>query len=280
MLNSVEVRPANGGPVLMTLLVEGVDPNSPVVVKSISGLGPADVTVFKGDFSRDGGYYQGRRSAGRNVVLTLKLNADWANDTFVNEIREDLYSKFLEPALDTDGVMLVFKDPGFPDRYAIGYVETLPVDIFTKETTVQISLICVDPFLKSYLETTDSDVAGWASTTIPYDGTKKTGGLFNLEVKTNTTEANVWLGPDPNPQHLLLTGGNFLVGQTISINTTPGSRWIRQNGSDVMALLSPLYDDWLQLNKGDNLIRVSGGALGDGKVVLKDYTFRSAWWGA
>lgn len=280
MLNSIEVRPATGGPVLMTFDLDGVDPNSPVVVKSVSGLNPADVTVFKGDFSRDGGYYQGRRSAGRNIVLNLKLNPNWATQQMVSDIREDLYSNFLEPALDTEGVMLVLKDSVKPDRYAIGFVETLPADLFTKETTAQISLICVDPFLKSYDSTTDSDVVGWSSTTVPYDGSKKTGALFELLVKTATSEMNLYVGADPSPQRMQLENGVFAVDDVIEINTTPGSRWIRQNGSDVMALLSPLHDDWLQLNKGDNLVRACGDTLGDGKVVLMEYTFRSAWWGA
>lgn len=279
MLNSIEVQPATGGPVLMTLDLDGVDPNSPVVVQSVSGLNPSDVTVFKGDFSRDGGYYQGRRSAGRNLVLNLKLNPDWANDVMVSDIREDLYSNFLEPASDTEGVMLVFKDSSKPDRYAIGYVETFPADLFTKETTAQISLICVDPFIKSYDITTASDAVGWSQTTVAYDGSKKTGGLFELEVKTAVSAAHLYLGADPNPQRIRLENANFLVGDIISINTTPGSRWIRQNGSDVMTLLSPLQDDWLQFNKGDNLVRACGLVLGDGKVVLKEWTFRSAWWG-
>lgn len=273
MLQTVELRTADGGTLLKTLPLEAVDPNDTVVIKSITGLDPADVTIFKGDFSRDGGYYQGRRSSGRNPVMNLKLNPDWANNIMVSDIREEMYGILYEPSEDSDGLRMVLKDHAKPDRYLIGYTERSPADLFAKETDMQASLLCTDPFLKSVSTTAGADVAGWSQTVIPYDGSAKNGALFEFEVKTATAVMNLEVGLQK-----MTLNGNFLVGQTISINTEAGTRWIRQNGSDIMSALSAA-SVWARLRRGDNTVKSYGSVAGDGKVVLKNWTYRAAWWG-
>lgn len=257
-----------------TLNIDAVDPDEIIIVKSISGLDPADLTLFTGEFARSGGYYQGRRLAQRNPVFNLKLNPDYPNDVEVSDLREMLYSWFLEPSASSDGLQVILKDDRKPDRYFVGYTEKIPSDIFSDKPTAQVSMICVEPMLLSVTATAGALAAGWTSKIQAYAGSAKTGLSMTLLVKTATPQVIV----DLDGVTMTLTKA-FAVNDVITINTVEGSRSIRQNGSDIMATLSST-SKWVKLRKGNpNLLRIHGGVVNDGKVVMTSYTYQEAWWG-
>jgi hypothetical protein len=257
-----------------TLDIDAVNPDDIIIVKSISGLDPADVTLFTGEFARAGGYYQGRRPGQRNPVFNLKLNPDYAGDIEVSDIREMLYSWFFDPSPTVDYLKVVLKDDRKPDRYFLGYTEKLPAGIFEQSPTAQVSMICTDPYLKSVDVKTASDAAGWTTLPLDYQGSARNGLTMDFLVKTATNVMTV----DLDGVFMTLNRA-FAVNDVITIQTIEGQRLIRQNGSDIMASLSST-SKWLDLRKGSpNLLRVHGGAVGDGKVVMTSYTFREAWWG-
>jgi hypothetical protein len=257
-----------------TFAIDAVDPDEIIIVKSISGLDPAALTLFTGDFARDGGYYQGRRSEQRNPVFNLKLNPDYAADVAVSDIREMLYGWFLEPSATSDGLQVVLKDDRRPDRYFTGYTENIPSDIFTNEPTAQISMLCVDPWIWSLAPVTETLAAGWTTRTLPYQGSKQAGFQMTLLVKTATNQVII----DLDGVKMTLNK-SFAVNDVITINTSKGFRYIRQNGSDIMVTLSST-SSWLLLRKGSpNLLKIHGGVENDGKVVMTDYIFQDAWWG-
>ena len=259
----------------MTLNIETVSPDEILVLKSISGLTSTDVTLYVGDFASYGGYYQGRRPGKRNPVMTFKINPDYKNNVEASDIRETLYRMFHEPTLGSDGVQVLLKDDRKPDRYFIGYTEKIDADHFDKKQEAVVSMICTDPLLKSANTTTASDAVGWVSTNINYDGSADTGIELTLKVKTATTQIVV----DINGVTMTLSkAAGFAVNDTIYINTNIGSRAIKQNGTDVMATLVST-SKWLQLTQPVNTFKTYGTAVGDGKVALMSYIFRSAWWG-
>lgn len=260
----------------MTLEIGNADPDQIIIIESISGLDPADVTNFTGDFARDGGYYQGRRSAGRNPVFNLKLNPDYANDIEVSDIREMLYDMFLEPSPNNDGLLVELIDDRKPNRFFVGYTEKLPADIFSRDTKAQVSMICVDPFLRSTDQTIGHDAVGWTSVNVTYDGSKRIGLYSKFLVKTAVNQMHF----DINGVIMTLNkpSGNYAVNDVIEVNTEIGSRSIKLNGTDIMAHLAS-GAKWPELNKGVNAVKAYGTAVGDGKVVMTDYTYRAAWWG-
>jgi len=260
----------------VTLDIESVDPSDIVIVESISGLDPSDVTVFMGDYSRDGGYYQGRRSSGRNPVFNLKLNPDYPNDIEVSDIREMLYDWFLEPSPGSDELMVTLKDDRKPDRYFVGVTEKLPADIFSRDTKAQVSMLCADPFLRSVDQVVGHDAVGWISVPVTYEGSKRVGGFFQFLVKTATNTLNFDIGGVL--MTLVKPGSNFAINDVITVNTEIGSRAIKLNGTDVMAYLAA-GARWPELNKGVNTIKTYGPVENDGKIVMTDYVYRAAWWG-
>lgn len=258
----------------LTFNITDVDPNEILVVKSISGLTSAKVGLFTGDFAGEGGYYQGRRAEKLTPVITLKMNPDYKNDVEVSDIREMLYRTFYQPQPGSDGVKVLLKDDRKPDRYFVGYTEDINTDQFSKDTSVQISMMCMEGFLYSDAYTAGSDPAGWLTLPIAYPGTANAG--IAMQVKINTATPRVTI--DLNGNKMVLDRA-FTVGQVIYINTRQGEREIRfTTGGDIMAALSPA-SPWVQLDRPNNTIKVYGSVEGDGKAVLTAYDFRARWWG-
>lgn len=269
MLNQVILQAATP----KTLDIDAVDPDEVIIIKSISGLLPSDLTLFTGDYARDGGYYQGRRVGKRNPVFNLKLNPDWANNVSMTAIRQELYRLFYQPTPGVDGLMVVLKDDDLPDLYFVAYPETWTGDLFSQDTSAQISMICVDPYLLSVDPVSDSDATGWLSLPLEYEGSAETGLSLTIAVKATTSKVTV----DLNGLKMTLNG-SFVNGDTITINTSAGSRSIKKNGVDIMVALEG-GSTWLTLDRPSNLIKVYGSAVSDGKAALTAYIYRGAWWG-
>lgn len=269
MLTQVVLQTSNP----MVFNINAVDPDELVILKSISGLLPGDVTLFTGEFARSGGYYQGRRVGKRNPVFNLKLNPDYVNDVEISDVREMLYRQFYEPRADTDGVQVLLKDDRKPDRFFTCYTEAWQGDLFAKDTSVQISTLCVDAFLYSVEVTSATNPNGWLVVPLTYDGSADTGLKLELKVAASTPKLVV----ENNNQKMTLLRA-FATDDIIEISTVEGSRFIRQNGSDIMASLTA-DSTWLSLRAPGNILRVYGEGPSDGKVLATKYEYRSAWWG-
>lgn len=259
----------------MTLNITAVEPDEILVVTSISGLTSGGVTQYMGELAREGGYYQGRRAKNLTPVINLKMNPDYANNVSVSAIREKLYRTFYNPNPGVDGVVVTLKDDELTDRVFVGYTENINTDQWVKEQTAQVSMTCVEAYLKSATPTGLTDPVGWNTLAIDYDGSAPTGWEMTLEIKTNTNRVVV----DLNGHKLTLDSpASYLAGQQIYINTIQGSRKIILDGVDIMAHLAP-NSEWLKLDRPVNTIKVSGPVDGDAKASLISYRFQSLWWG-
>ena len=258
----------------MVLNIDDVDPDEILIITSISGLSGAKADLFTGDYARDGGYYQGRRAQRLNPVFHFKLNPDYINDIDVSDIRDLLYQMFMEPMPKQDGVHIRLLDDHKPERYVIGYTETIETESFSKDQTAQVSLITVDPYIRSSVLVDQSNPSGWND--IPhliYDGGAATGLEVTLKVLAVTSQVVVDLNGDK-----MTLSRSFAVNDVIYINTIQGSRAIKVNNIDIMAALTPA-STWLQLNERDNHLKSYGTAAADGRATITRYTFRPAWWG-
>lgn len=271
MLQTVVLETANP----MTLEIGDADPDELLILTSISGLDPADVTLFTGDFARDGGYYQGRRVGQRNPVFNFKINPDYKNNIDASDARALLYRQFLDPQPDSDAVQVRLVDDRNPDRYLFCYTEKMPSDIFVQKPTAQVSTLCVDPYLKSVIETSGVNAGGWLTIPVVYDGTADTGIQVTMKIVVATTQ--VILNNNGNLMKLVKSTP-FTVGDIIEIDTVIGSRSIKLNGVDIMALLTG-DSEWISLTQANNILRVYGTVPSDGLAVATAYSFRSAWWG-
>lgn len=111
---------------------------SGLIVQSIEGLGPAKATINTGETATmDGSLFNSARASNRNIVITLALMFA----PTVEDSRQKIYKHF--PVKKR--IRLDFET----DRrsvYTYGYVESNEPAIFSSQETVQISVICPDPF--------------------------------------------------------------------------------------------------------------------------------------
>lgn len=111
---------------------------SGLIVQSIEGLGPTKATINTGETATmDGSLFNSARASNRNIVITLALMFA----PTVEDSRQKIYKYF--PVKKR--IRLDFET----DRrsvYTYGYIESNEPAIFSSQETVQISVICPDPF--------------------------------------------------------------------------------------------------------------------------------------
>lgn len=269
MLTQVVLQTSNP----MTFNIEGVNPDDILIIKSISGLTSTAPTLFTGDFARDGGYYQGRRSGKRNVVITFKMNPDYANNIEVSDIRELVYRAFHEPSPTSDGVKVLLKDDRKPDRYFIGYTETIDSSQFEKSQTIMVSMVVTDAYLRS--DALVSQFVDTTATTIAYNGSADTGIEMFLRFNYNTQYFNVLINGE---RMFMYRASGFTAGHVLTINTNFGSRRVRVQSSDIAGSLG-VGSKFQQLTQPNNSFQSYALSPGDNGLSLTSYNYRSAWWG-
>lgn len=256
-----------------SLKIDDVASDEILILTSISNLSSVKVTQFMGDFAREGSYYQGRRAERRNPVFNFKLNPNYAENIEVSDIREMLYRMFMEPLRDADGVQVLLKDDRKPDRYFIGYTESIETDAWVKDQTVQVSTITVDAYLRSAELTSAVNNLGWFTIPMTYEGSADTGLVMTIKLLGNSDRVTIQNGTD-----LMKFERPFAIGDILEVNTTQGQRSILLNGEDTMSAMTS-DSSWMQIKEQGNVLKAYGTTEGDGLVVLTSYSYRAAWWG-
>lgn len=270
MITQVDFMSANS----FFVPVHGAKPKDSLHIRKITGLDPPDPDLFIGEYSRDGGTYQGRRVAPRNVVITMDLNPNPALGETVSAIRARLHKAFLDPLVYSDHMQIVFHDEYARQRYLVGYVEKYDEDLFDVETLAQISLICPDPFLRDLQPSVFQNVTGWVVVPFDYLGTARTG----FEVTINVTGMTDVLTLENNGRTMVIER-SFIPGDTIKMTTTRGQREIILNETtSIAAFLSPL-SPWLELHSQSNSMKVYGATETDFVANISELRFIQAYWG-
>jgi len=116
---------------------------SGISVRSITGIGAGKASISTTELaSDDGSIYNSARAETRNIVITLGMHdtlidhPEWS----IEDSRHLIYKYFPKKK----PVKLTFHTDRH-DLYIIGYVESNEDDIFSKDETAQISIICPDP---------------------------------------------------------------------------------------------------------------------------------------
>lgn len=274
MLTQIDVNSENA--FLVPIL--GATPKDSLLVRKITGLNPPDINLFIGEYSRDGGIYQGRRVGNRNVVITFDLNPNPALGETVSGLREMLYKAFVDPSVEADYLQLNFHDDQGRERYVVGYTEKFETDIFDIETVAQISLICPDPYIRDMEETVLTDASGWTSVPFTYGGTAETGFSVSITVNSNTSTLTL-----ENNSRSMVIQRSFVTGDVVNINTNRGSRSITVtpsggSPSSIIANLTPA-SPWLELHSQSNTMRVYGTTVANVVAGIHELRFRTAYWG-
>lgn len=256
-----------------SLKIDRVNPDEILILQSISNLSSLKVQQFMGDFAREGSYYQGRRGEKRNPVINLKMNPNYKLDIEVSDIREMIYRMFMEPSRDSDAVQVTLVDDRRPDRYFLGYTESIDTDQWTKDQTAQVSMLTTDAYLRSVVLSQGSNPMGWFTLPLAYEGSADTGLAMTVKVLKLTDRITI-----RNDTDTMEFSGSFVPGDIFTINTSIGERAVLKNGVDDMSSLAPA-SRWLQLKEQGNVLDAYGLVPKDGRAVITSYSYRAAWWG-
>lgn len=265
-----------------SLTIELAKPeNSGFIVKEITGLGPSKATISTTALATtDGAVFNGARLEPRNIVLTLDLSL--AADA--EELRQLTYryfpiKKHLTFGVETKGRKLE----------AYGYVESNEPDIFSSGETVQISIVCPDPYFYSASgknvtvfsgivpmfefpfsnESTTENLLEMGAimhrqeNTVVYTGDASVGvtitihaigdGIKNITIYNSRTREMMKVNTDLIKT---MTGEAFHTGDDIIICTKRGMKSVTLlRVGKTTNILNALARDssWFQLSKGDNM---------------------------
>lgn len=119
-----------------------------IYVSSITGLGPGKAVINTTDLANDdGSIYNSARAEERNIVMTLGFMQVPGVTNTIEDARQITYKYFPKKK------PLVFRIiTDNRDLQTFGYVESNEPNIFNKNETTQISIICPDPLFYSATE--------------------------------------------------------------------------------------------------------------------------------
>jgi hypothetical protein len=236
--------------------------DDPVVLRGIDGLGPvkAEITTTPSGTSR-GATYQGSSTGGRNIVLALGLNPDWATQT-VSNLRQLLYRYFMTE----QWVKLRFFSDELPTTDIEGYVESFEPNIFSQDPEIQISIINPKPDFVEIDATIfrGSVDDGSNQMVVNYEGTVYTG----IEVRIDrSVELPAYSGPvtirvenSDGVQAITVNPVTVDTTRSYKMSSVQGQKRVQAESliapDDIINLLKVKSGDWPVLQPGENLVSV------------------------
>ena len=269
MLTKVEAQNPQGD--ILTLELEDISDG--LVVEEVSGLGPVKATISTSSFGQlDGVDYQSASRDERNVVIKLALEPDYVT-TSVYDLRLRLYNFFMTKSQ----VVLRFHMFDGLVVETVGRVEDCDPDMFTKEPTTSISILCFDPDLISTVpvEISGSTVSDSTETTVTYAGSSDVGFELTLNVDRSLSEFTIYHRLPDGSVSSFDVEASLVASDVVKLSTINRQKGITLTRSG--ATTSLLYgvsaqSEWFQLTKGDNKLRVY--ATGAAIPWVVDYTPR------
>jgi len=272
---------------MIELPLIGATPKDRYILQKITGLNPPEIDLFVGDYARDGGVYAGRRVNNRPVGLTITPNPSYANHDTVASVRQHLHKAFSEPLAYSEATRLLLHDDlGQGEKVIEGYVENFEGEVFDKDPTVDISVLCPDPFIRDAFST-DHYTDMWTAHTFPYFGTAPTGIKLDLLVTSDTNTIVVGLNLDSNRYNIfeldLSRVGGFLEGDKVRIRTEYGKRSVTlvrgTEETSLLAFITP-RSRWIQARGRELSFNIGRLVPGDEAVASGTYvSYSAAYWG-
>lgn len=254
-------------------------------VIAISGLGPPNAIINTTAIAlTDGSRFNSSRVNERNIVITIRLRYD------VENARLNLYrffkSKFPCRCYYQNSRRNVFID---------GYVESVEIDLFSIQETVQVSIICPDPYFKDLTTTYTSiskiiprfefpfsiDSHGIEFSTSEREkktdvinrGDVPTGIIMELKANGRILQPRIY---NSDTKEMFGLKVDMQLGDLITINTLRGQKSISllRNGVTTNIMNSIMEkSSWFQLSPGDNIFTYTcdvGEEFFDMRIIHND----------
>lgn len=301
MIKSIKVTNPKGESLVLDLFHPE---KSGLIVRSISGLGPPKANINSTDLATaDGAFYSSARASTRNIVFNLQfMFAPTIEDSRQLTYKYFPLKKLVKIEVETDNRNLETS----------GYVESNQPDIFSKEETTQISILCLNPFFydpnpsvtqfatvtptfefpfsnesisESLIEfgTINLDTRS----TIDYVGDVDTGVLITIHALGSVSGSLTIYNVETQEKMVIdlakiktLIGKDYGSGDDIIISTVSGDKYVQvlHDGkyTNAIAAIEKLAD-WFQVSVGRNIFNftVTKGI----ENLVMSFSYRNAYGG-
>jgi hypothetical protein len=246
--------------------------SDPYILKSADGLGPPEINIFIAASRNMDGYYKGRETQYREIVLNVGLNPNHKANIMVSDLRSELYG--LLSAGESDSLDLTIIYDGTELMYTNGYIKKFEIVPFSSDPEVQIIIAsnksCFQGFSDVYVDMRSEE--GWQD--IVNEGTAETGIVFQV---TFTESHPFFILTDARGNSMILNY-RFDVDDTLTINTCPGSRSIelldsKGHPKNLIYALT-LESKWLWLYGGVNRLSFYAGVF-----TWDEFYYKPQYWG-
>lgn len=301
MIKSIKVTNPKGESLVLDLFHPE---KSGLIVKSISGLGPPKANINSTDLATaDGALYSSARASTRNIVFNLQfMFAPTIEDSRQLTYKYFPLKKLVKIEVETDNRSLETS----------GYVESNSPDIFSKEETTQISIICLDPFFYDpnpsvtqfatvtptfefpfSNESTSESLIEFGTinldtrSTIDYIGDVDTGVLITIHALGSVSGSLTIYNVETQEKMVVdlakiktLIGKDYGSGDDIIISTVSGDKYVQvlHDGkyTNAIAAIEKLAD-WFQVSVGRNIFNftVTKGI----ENLVMSFSYRNAYGG-
>lgn len=279
MIKSIEVINSSGESLLIELLKPQL---SGFLITKIEGLGPAKANINLTELTgSDGSTFNSARLDERNIVISAAL----LMEPTIEAVRLKSYKFFpikkkitLKIETDTRKVRID------------GYVESNEPDIFSENESIDISIICPNPYFYdddnsgkqvtvfygldplfefpfSNESTTEpllefGNIQNYTEQTVYYEGDADTGVVITMYAIGEVSNISIYNTLTREEMHLdtakieTLTGHGIQSGDTITISTVAGDKSVTLLRDGVYFNVLNCIDkesDWFQITKGDNV---------------------------
>ena len=259
-----------------------------LVIRSIDGLGPPKASVNMSEVAMmDGSLYNSARVGSRNIVITLSYKP--TPPTTVESLRQMTYRYF--PIKKQVTLRLL---TGNREVEIDGYVESNTPNVFSSDSTTQISVVCEDAYFRSAgdsgLAVTEffsveprfefpfgnestvssllemSDVVNGVERQVLYEGDAEVG--MELILRATGAVGTVTIFNVSAQQSLTIdsaklaaiAGSGIQALDEIFISTRQGAKgmWLLRGGvyTNILNSLGP-NPSWLTLSQGENVLAYS-----------------------
>lgn len=301
MIKSIKVTNPKGESLVLDLFHPE---KSGLIVRSISGLGPPKANINSTDLATaDGALYSSARASTRNIVFNLQfMFAPTIEDSRQLTYKYFPLKKLVKIEVETDNRSLETS----------GYVESNQPDIFSKEETTQISILCLNPFFYD----PDPSVTQFATVTptfefpfsnesntenliefgtinldtrsiIDYIGDVDTGVLITIHALGSVSGYLTIYNVETQEKMVVdlakiktLIGKDYGSGDDIIISTVSGDKYVQvlHDGkyTNAIAAIEKLAD-WFQVSVGRNIFNftVTKGI----ENLVMSFSYRNAYGG-
>lgn len=236
------------------------------VVREIQGLGPVKAVLVSSSFANlDGEQYHSSRLGPRNILLKLGIEPNYSEES-THDLRERLYQYFMPQSEITLVFNLFDKFSGSVvdqvlDLEIVGRVESSETNLFTREPTIDISIMCYAPaFVDPRIILFESDtVADLTEVEVFYRGTTPTGFEFKLFPDRTVDEFMIYHRPAHGALYTVHYTDQLLAGDELTISSSVGDKRVirKRAGVETSQLfsLSP-QSAWLNMCPGSCHFRV------------------------